>query len=198
MECLTECAGDSRSSRICIRPIDAEGILGIRFVPFEAANKREERVVLFAGDRATVYRDVQVNHRRPRGGTVGRVVIHWMELLLLSVECLNAPLHELIEIYRRRYFATLSLALATLNLLPLPHLDGTHILSSILGMLIVASIHEEEGGLVVDDEGEAGIESFGTRRAEGRRRRWHRAVSGTTVAVAAVCVGGGIMMQALS
>ena len=54
-------------------------------MPSEVMEERKERVVLFAGDRAAVHRDVRVSVRRPRGGTIGRVVMQWMELLLLSV-----------------------------------------------------------------------------------------------------------------
>lgn len=92
----------------------------------------------------------------------------------------------------------MSLALATLNLLPLPHLDGTHILTAVLGILIAGSAEEGEEDFDVDDEGEAGAEGHDARRVRGHRRRWHRVVTWTTMAVAAVCVGGGIVLGALS
>ena len=76
-------------------------------------------------------------------------------------------------------------------------LDGTHILSATLGLLIVASSNAGEG-LDVEDEGETGMGSSVTRRTEARRRWWHRVVSGTAMFLTAVCVGGGAILQALS
>ena len=184
--------------RSCLRPVDAENVIRIQFVPSDVIEERGERVVIFAGDRAAVHRDVRVSVRRPRGGTVGRVVIQWMELLLLSVFSTLQLLGHANQRVISRYIATLSLALATLNLLPLPHLDGTHILSATLGILMTASPDEAAEDFDIDDEGETGIESFGRRRAEGHRCRWHRVISGTTMAFAAVCVGGGVILQALS
>jgi hypothetical protein len=65
-------------------------------------------------------------------------------------------------------------------------------------MLIDDSSNEGEEESDMIDEGEARIEDLGARRVGVRRRRWHRVVSWTTMAVAAVCVGGGIVLGALS
>lgn len=84
VNCSTECVSDDLPYKTCIKPITEEGILRIRFVPvLEPTNGPKEQVVLFAGQREAVYRDVHVSSRRPHGGAVGRVVIRWMELLLL-------------------------------------------------------------------------------------------------------------------
>jgi hypothetical protein len=85
VNCSTECISDDNAFRACIKPIEQEGILRIRFVSFQerTTGGPKEQVVLFAGQRQAVYRDVQVSSWRPRGGVVGRMAILSMELLLL-------------------------------------------------------------------------------------------------------------------
>ena len=85
VDCSTECKGDATLPRSCIRPIDAESILRMHIVSPEPRDGSQKRIVLFTGERAAVYRDVTVSALRPRGGMAGRVIMHSVELVLLSV-----------------------------------------------------------------------------------------------------------------
>jgi membrane-associated protease RseP (regulator of RpoE activity) len=100
-----------------------------------------------------------------------------------------------------RYVATLSLALATLNLLPLPRLDGTHILSAVLGLVIRVDPDElEEHEIAEMEEYERttlDASRNGIRRGLLMKRRLHRAISWTTTGIAVVCIGGSLVLEAL-
>jgi hypothetical protein len=102
----------------------------------------------------------------------------------------------------RRYVGVLSLALATLNLLPLPRLDGTHILSAVLDLVFKVDpenelVEHELEELEAYEEASLDPARDGPRRALQKRRWWHRAIGWTMTGVAVVCVGGGVVLGAL-
>lgn len=102
----------------------------------------------------------------------------------------------------RSYVGVLSLAIATLNLLPLPRLDGTHILSALLGLVFKTDPEDELEEHELREMGEyeetpLGASRNGTRRALLRKRRWHRAITWTTTGMAVICIGGGLVLEAL-
>jgi membrane-associated protease RseP (regulator of RpoE activity) len=112
--------------------------------------------------------------------------------------------HRMICFYTR-YVATLSLALATLNLLPLPQLDGTHILSAMLSLTFGSSSQEDGGDeydrLEADDmelgDGTTSLVRNDTVNAREKKRRWHQIVTWATGGLAVTCVGGGVILGLL-
>jgi hypothetical protein len=88
VDCATHCRSDEiRGVKACIRPASEEGILRIRFVP-AVINRMEgaaqlEQVVLFAGEREAVFRDVTVSMWRPRGGSAVHSLVRWGELVFV-------------------------------------------------------------------------------------------------------------------
>lgn len=77
-----------QSDSVCVRPVPEEGILRIRYSPtpgslFFRDAPSTEQVVLFAGERRAIYRDVEVSTWRPRGGFVFHWIVLWGRLVIL-------------------------------------------------------------------------------------------------------------------
>lgn len=87
VNCSAQCqtSDTTADGRVCIRPAPEEGILRIRYgsaAPVGATSVSEQ-VVLFAGDRVGVHRDVHVTTWKPRGGVILRSLVRWGELVIL-------------------------------------------------------------------------------------------------------------------
>lgn len=87
-QATVDCAASCQSGQVCIRPAPEEGILRIRFAPAAretspADATQAEQVVLFAGEREAVYRDVKVSTLKPRGGLAFQSLVHWGALVIL-------------------------------------------------------------------------------------------------------------------
>lgn len=87
-EPTVDCATSCQPGQLCIRPAPEEDILRIRFVPAARATSpsdptQTEQVVLFAGEREAVYRDVKVSTWRPRGRLPLWGLVRWGRLVIL-------------------------------------------------------------------------------------------------------------------
>lgn len=98
--CIDSCTD---SSSICIRPDPREEL--VRLEVIDRSQFSIPKVVLFQGSRQAIHSALEVSPFRPRWWFLPSQVLEWFELTT-------------------SYFLSLSLALALLNMLPLPHLDG--------------------------------------------------------------------------
>ncbi|KAJ9100544.1 hypothetical protein QFC21_003587 [Naganishia friedmannii] len=192
MDCASHCASSKTTTNICLRPLREEHILRIYYTSTGNAIEKQqgdvepEQVLLYAGDPATVYADVVVESVRPRGGKVVAWAVTWGDVVIM-------------------YIATLSLALATLNLLPLPQLDGTHILSALLSLAFGIADHEQgadeydrmEADDMELDDGMTSLERIRTFPHRDKKRRWHQIITWTTSGLAIACLGGGVILGLL-
>jgi S2P endopeptidase len=99
-------------------------------IQLESAKKNRENVILWAGDRLSVWEDVQVGTRAPRlAGSLTRWITLFFEYVAAS-DCQSGHSDMC------RYLSTIALSLFFFNLLPLPHADGSHMLKALMGMML--------------------------------------------------------------
>jgi membrane-associated protease RseP (regulator of RpoE activity) len=113
--------------------------------------------------------------------------------------------------YVYSYMATLSLSLALLNVLPLPRLDGAHMVEAVLDQLYPgtrsatsATITSTTGAMVsAGGDGEDAIErglvplSLQDEVVQVKRHRIERFVSVGSLGVVVLAIGGGLLASIL-
>lgn len=99
----TRCIESCEDSKICVRSDPREELVRIGVVAFSEPSI--PKVVLFQGSRQAVHLALNVSPIRQRWWFLPTKISDWIDLTT-------------------SYFMSLSLALAILNMLPLPHLDG--------------------------------------------------------------------------
>jgi len=142
----TDCSADT----ICVAPDKRSRLLRLTFRP-SLADIEDERVVVWSGSHREVWEEVQVGNWLPR---------LWILPLWLP---------PLLDIFWQ-YLTMATLSLYLFNLLPLPHLDGTELLSSILDSLF----DKKQEPFVYDVEALETEDSSETTRV---RRRWKQRLS---------------------
>ncbi|KAH8089024.1 hypothetical protein HD553DRAFT_304974 [Filobasidium floriforme] len=210
----------SSASQVCVRPVPEERIMRIQWrLPRATTNlaigfgahadrhpgagvgagsgtggkKHDEQgpvVVLWSGEKREIWETVRVSRWVGRFGTIGRWVVGWFELVF-------------------NYMATLSLSLALLNVLPLPRLDGAHMVEAVLDQIYPgtrsATAATSTTGAIIpaggdeEDAIEQGLVPLNPQDeiVQVKRHRIERFVSVGSVGIVVMAIGGGLLASIL-